>query len=348
MNTEATTASDVGAEGGVPVMKNRLSSLARSTRVARHDVDCAADVPSRVARRRRRKRRTMSYAAKGTLQFAGGHRIDASFFGDPSHGENGPQRPSALLVTDTSSFSTLDYGGHQQTVRYGGILGTLADRSRLSGRSTRLASCRWWNDWRVTDRTVTPNITGGVGIYEAGNRASTISTQVKSTHIFKSHSVKYGSEYYDATYAQANQLTGPTFSAPDGRRPPPARDGRPSGRMWRAAGSTGSPVRTSIAGATHRKLPRCLRAGHWRVDSADDQSRPPIRTGDDERPIIKDFTLKNNWAPRIGATFDVTGDGKTKSTELRSLLRPHPERPRGARALGRRRLHAVGTTSTPR
>jgi hypothetical protein len=28
--------------------------------------------------------------------------------------------------------------------------------------------------------------------------------------------------------------------------------------------------------------------------------------------IIKDWTLKNNWAPRIGATFDVTGDGKTK------------------------------------
>src|SRR6201999_983188 len=25
-----------------------------------------------------------------------------------------------------------------------------------------------------------------------------------------------------------------------------------------------------------------------------------------------DFQLKNNWAPRIGATYDLTGDGKTK------------------------------------
>ena len=28
--------------------------------------------------------------------------------------------------------------------------------------------------------------------------------------------------------------------------------------------------------------------------------------------IITDFELKNNWAPRIGATFDATGDGRTK------------------------------------
>ena len=28
--------------------------------------------------------------------------------------------------------------------------------------------------------------------------------------------------------------------------------------------------------------------------------------------IIKDCQLKNNWAPRIGATYDLTGDGKTK------------------------------------
>src|SRR5207249_4892931 len=28
--------------------------------------------------------------------------------------------------------------------------------------------------------------------------------------------------------------------------------------------------------------------------------------------IITDFKLKNNWAPRIGATYDATGDGRTK------------------------------------
>src|SRR6185436_9854994 len=28
--------------------------------------------------------------------------------------------------------------------------------------------------------------------------------------------------------------------------------------------------------------------------------------------IIDDFQMKNNWAPRIGATFDVAGNGATK------------------------------------
>ena len=38
--------------------------------------------------------------------------FDASFFGDPAHGDNGPQRTDALLNTTTSGFSALDqYGG---------------------------------------------------------------------------------------------------------------------------------------------------------------------------------------------------------------------------------------------
>ena len=49
----------------------------------------------------------MTYASKATWQPTSGQRIDASFFGDPSKGLNGPQRASALLVTDTSSYNSL-------------------------------------------------------------------------------------------------------------------------------------------------------------------------------------------------------------------------------------------------
>lgn len=44
--------------------------------------------------------------------------MDASFFGDPSEGDNGPQRSTALRAQDPSQFSALEYGGHNQTVRY--------------------------------------------------------------------------------------------------------------------------------------------------------------------------------------------------------------------------------------
>ena len=66
----------------------------------------------------------MSYSAKGTYQPANAHRVDVSFFGDPSKGDMGPQRTSSLTVQDTSSFSELTFGGHNQTVRYDGVVGT--------------------------------------------------------------------------------------------------------------------------------------------------------------------------------------------------------------------------------
>ena len=113
------------------------------------------------------------YSTKGTWQIANAHRIDASFFGDPSKGDNGPQRASSLLVEDTSSFSSLDYGGHNQTVRYSGVLGANwlleASFARALNRINEMPSV---NAWRVTDQTVSPNvITGGIGLYEAGNRS---------------------------------------------------------------------------------------------------------------------------------------------------------------------------------
>ena len=69
-----------------------------------------------------RNRRTMSYSAKATYHVTTNHHVNASFFGDPSKGENGPQRSSALLNTTTAGFSEIVYGGHNQTVRYEGIV----------------------------------------------------------------------------------------------------------------------------------------------------------------------------------------------------------------------------------
>ena len=54
-----------------------------------------------------RKRRSLSYAGKLTWQLKAGQRFDLTAFGDPSHGEPGPQRPDALLAEDTDPFSEL-------------------------------------------------------------------------------------------------------------------------------------------------------------------------------------------------------------------------------------------------
>jgi hypothetical protein len=120
---------------------------------------------------------------KGTAQLSSAHRIEASFFGDPSHGAMGPQRPSSLLVSSTASFSEIDYGGHNQTVRYDGILGS---RWVLEGAYARalntISELPSVDEWRVADQTASPlRITGGVGFYEAGNRSLNNQWSIKST-----------------------------------------------------------------------------------------------------------------------------------------------------------------------
>ncbi|HUK34603.1 MAG TPA: TonB-dependent receptor, partial [Vicinamibacterales bacterium] len=114
-------------------------------------------------------------------------------------------------------------------------------------------------------------------------------------------------------YIQFNNITGPTFTVPGGQTT-----------------LTGATI-TILPDVTFGKIYRVTRAnlnnGHntpqtyvdgfaqdtWRVGN-----RLTINPGlrfDQETlsgDLIKNWQLKNNFAPRIGATFDATGDGKTK------------------------------------
>jgi hypothetical protein len=307
---------DGGAEGGFPVLRNKLFFFGainpgREVRM----LQAPEGFPLRSLGDVERVRDTMTYSTKGTWQLGSAHRIDASFFGDPSTGDNGPQRTSALLVTDTSSFSSLEYGGHNQTVRYSGVLGSHwlleAAYARALNRINEVPSV---NSWRITDQTVTPTvITGGIGFYEAGNRSLNHQLVAKSTNIFGDHQIKYGFEYGDVDYSQINQRTGPTFLAPDGRQtatgaqitmvPDPA-----FGRIFRVTRANFNSGRE-----TFQKYASFFVQDSWKVNNRL-TINPGLRYEQEKMTgtIIDDFTLKNNWAPRIGAAYDLTGDSRTK------------------------------------
>jgi hypothetical protein len=317
VNTEGTSVADVGFEAGLPVVRNRLfffGAIDPSWRVSTFTAPpgfalaSLGDVD--------RKRRTINYAAKGTYQLSSGHRIDGSFFGDPSHGENGIQRTSALLVGDTSSFSTLDFGGHQQSLRYSGVMANawLLEGGFARSRNT-IEELPSVNEWRYTDQTVTPTkISGGIGGYEAGNTSLNRQLYVKSTSIIRSHSIKYGFEYYDTIYRQVNQRTGPTFTAPDGRQTAtgatitvlPAAE-VPGGKIYRVTRANFNSDRT-----TTQKYYDFFIQDSWTLGRV--TINPGVRYDQEKMSgvLIKDWELKNNWAPRLGATVDVTGDGRTK------------------------------------
>jgi len=318
VNTQSTRASDAGMEGGFALIRDRLFFFGaidpawRTTTLAAPPTFPLASLGDQD-----RNRRTVSYAAKGTAQLNSSHRVDVSFFGDPSNGELGPQRTSALLVADTASYSTIDYGGHQQAYRYSGIVrNSWLVEGGYARSDNKIGELPSVNAWRITDRTVTPTqIVGGVGGYEAGNRSLNNQYQIKSTNIMGRHQLKYGFEYYDATYSQVNQRTGPTFVAPDGRTtstgasidviPGPEV---PGGRVYRVTRANFNSERTTLQNYWDFYVQDTWRiGGRFTIN-------PGIRYEQEKMSgtIVKDWTLKNNWAPRIGATFDATGDGKTK------------------------------------
>jgi Carboxypeptidase regulatory-like domain/TonB-dependent Receptor Plug Domain len=318
VQTVATHQSDFGAEGGFPVIKDRLfffGAIDPSWRTTTFNAPPGPSFPLNALGDVDRNRRTTSYAVKGTYQLSSAHRIDVSFFGDPSHGANGPQRTSALLVADTSSFSTLDYGGHQQAYRYSGVVTSAwlveGSYARSLNKISELPSV---DTWRYTDQTVTPTqITGGIGRYEAGNRSESNQYTAKTTYIIGGHQVKGGVNFDDATYAQINQLTGPTFTAPDGRQtatgagitvlPDPVY-----GKIYRVTRANFNSERN-----TPQTYVSFFAQDSWRVNSHITVN-PGLRYEQEKLSgtIIQDWQLKNNWAPRIGVVADLAGDGRSK------------------------------------
>src|SRR5207237_4129923 len=117
---------DGGAEAGFPLIRNRVfffgaidPQYETRTFQAPNNTDASGKhlFPLFNTEGYDRNRHNINYSAKGTFQLTSSHRIDASFFGDPSKGPMGLQRTSVLIGTDTSSFSELTSGGHNQTGR---------------------------------------------------------------------------------------------------------------------------------------------------------------------------------------------------------------------------------------
>jgi outer membrane receptor protein involved in Fe transport len=326
VNTVGQQESDIGVEAGGRVIRDKVFFFGAINPSWQKRTFVAPDgFPLQSLGEADRKRRTTSYSAKGTWQVANGHRVDASFFGDPSKGELGPQRTSSLLVTDTSSFSELTYGGHNQTVHYDGVYGS---RLLLEGSFARaynkISELPSVDTWRVTDTTVIPNvITGGIGGYEQGNLSTNYQYSAKATYLFGGHSIKGGFLYEDVDYSQANQRTGPTFTAADGRQTGTGASVSilsdvNFGRIFRVTRAN-----FNVERDTTQRYTAFFAQDQWKVNDRlsvnggiryEDQalvgSGAPLTSLDGQ--TFNEFRLKINWAPRLGVVYDVLGGGKSR------------------------------------
>ncbi|MGE5815599.1 MAG: TonB-dependent receptor, partial [Acidobacteriota bacterium] len=317
VNTRAAQLSDAGVEAGGPLVRNRLFVFgAIDPQWERRTFIAPEGFPLRSLGEVNRDRQIVSYAAKGTWQASAADRISASFFGDPAHGDLGPQRTTALLRTSTSGFSELDqYGGHNQTVRYDGVLSPRflveASFGRALNRITEIPSV---DEWNVTDTTIVPNvISGGIGFYEQGNRSENLQYSAKATNILGAHQMKYGFVAERVKYDQVNNRTGPTFTLPDG-----TQTATGASIQILADPTFGQIYRVTRANLNTSRSTRQVYLSFFAQDQWNVTDRLTILPGiryeqqDLKGTLVDSFKLQNNWAPRIGVTWDPSGRDRWK------------------------------------
>jgi hypothetical protein len=306
---------DIGFQVGGPAVRDRVFWIAAVNPVWETRTVRAVGLPLASIGDVDRKRTLVNYSAKGTFQLNSNNRIEASFYGDPAKGDMGPQRiPSAMRATNTSSFSEIEYGGHQQVGKYDGIFGSrwLLEAS-IARSANKISETPSVNEWRFIDRRVTPNITtGGIGFYEVGNDGVNLQYAVKSTNIFGGHQLRYGFAYEDIQYDNIIQRTGPPITLANGERtvtgaqvdilPDPT-----FGAVYRVVRANTGNVRE-----TTQQYPSFFVQDSWQIND-----RLTIRPGlryDQQKLVgnLSEFQWDGNWAPRVGVTYDPTGAGRAK------------------------------------
>jgi hypothetical protein len=297
-----------------------------------------------------RKRRIQSYAGKLTAQLSSSHRLDFSAFGDPSVGESGLQQfnvlrriayPNVPGTTDIrGGFSKLEYGGNNQSVSYDAILSSRwLVEARLNHSDQKFHEIPEVNEYRFQDlRFVPQGLTGGLGFYER-NDGRNLQYSAKSTLFMNgggTHELRFGVGYDDIRFTRDTQYTGQPLTLADGRRtltggPIQIRTGA-GVTFFRAVRGRLSPAAETTQHYTNFFVQDTYRTGRltvrpglrWErqylegIDPSGPQ--PDLCFEDDSRPgagdgrgaaIACNFTW-NNWAPRLGATYDLTGTGRAK------------------------------------
>ncbi len=316
VNIEGTREDDFGAEVGGPIVPGKAFFFGAIDPQSNRTLYVAPDgFPLQSLGAVSQDRRITPYAAKATWQATPTQRIDASFFGDPAHGDNGPQRYTALLNPDTSAFSRLDtYGGHNQAVKYeGSIHGKWLVEGSFARAANNLVEVPSVDQWSVTDDTVEPHQpSGGIGFYEVGNQSTNWQYGAKVTNLIGDHQIHYGVLAEHLDYLNTINRTGPTFMLPNGVQTATGAEidilSDPTyGQIYRVVRANTSNVRD-----TSQNYTSFFVQDSWRIGSRV-TINPGLRyehqalTG-----TLTSLSLGNEWGPRIGGTWDPAGNGRSK------------------------------------
>jgi hypothetical protein len=315
VNTTESMDSDVGLTVGGPILRDRMFFFgAIDQRWNRTTLIAPIGVPLREELGPvDQKRQALSYSGKVTWQANPVHRFDFSVFGDPSHGDEGPQRREALTRSNATGFSEIDYGGHNQTLRYEGVLRNNWVLTASFARASNLIEETPSVDLPFIQDSTGPTIVnrGGIGFYEVGNDGRNQQFQAKTTYFWRGHEFRGGFLFEDVAYDNIIDRTGPTFVLPNGEQT--VTGGEISvlpdpqfGSIYRVTRANTTNVR-----ATTQDYWAFFVQDTWKMGRV--TIKPGLRY--EQQKLVgnlEDFTWNNNWAPRLGVIWDPAGDGRSK------------------------------------
>ena len=261
-----------------------------------------------------------NYAANLKWSVNPRHTLSLSAFGDPSVGENGPQRASAVAIPDPSTrYTEITYGGHNVVGHWNAELtpkwfieGTVAHHQDQFEEDPAIDQPQGFDP-----RGDVPTRHGGVGFYE-NNTSTNTQYQLKLSnylHAGGEHHLRYGVSFQDIGYEEASNFTGPPgieIKLSDGSSVMST-----SGYSW-SMSSSGTyfiinRIRSGELGAkTSADYLAAFLSDTWNPTKYLSFMAGARYEQETLKGTVTDFTWKDNWSPRFHVTYDPTKDNRTK------------------------------------
>jgi len=265
------------------------------------------------------KRTIYNYAANVKWMASPQHTLSLSVFGDPSVGENGPQRAAAVAVEDPSTkFSEITYGGNNIVGHWNGELldnwffeGTVAHHQDEFREDPAIDEPQGL-DFRGGSLTRR----GGVGFYE-NNTSTNTQYQLKLSNFLNAggeHHLRYGFTYQDIGYEEVSMNTGPAgIDIAVGADTVQSTSGyvwliHPAYETFKVWG-----IRSGELGAkTSADYTAAFISDTWGPTKYLSIMAGVRYEQEKLKGTTTSFTWKDNWSPRFHLTLDPLRDNRTK------------------------------------